>query len=83
MSHKKLRPFIGKVSVLGTFPYMNCIYMFKIVYKLYHPIILNHFTLTYKKRFIPGVTVIIFNHILNIIICIIPYLHSDQYFVMV
>ena len=47
---------------------MNYIYMYKILYKLCHPIILNHFKLTSKKDLIPRVNVILFNLILNIII---------------
>ena len=48
--------------------YKTCIYMYKIFNKLCHPIIFNNFTLTSKKNVIPGVTVILFNLILNIII---------------
>ena len=39
------------LSLYDICKYKNCIYMYKIINKLCHPIILNHFTLTSKKRF--------------------------------
>ena len=56
------------LSLYDICKYKTCIYMYKIFNKLCHPIILNHFTLTSKKRFNTRVTVILFNLILNIII---------------
>ena len=56
------------LSLFDIFKYNTCIYMYQIFYKLYHPSIIHHFTLTTKKDLIPGVTVIFFNLILNIII---------------
>ena len=56
------------LSLYDIYKYKTCIYMYKIFNKLCHLIILNHFTLTSKKDLIPGVTVTLFNHILNIII---------------
>ena len=65
---KKIKYYLYMIFVSIYTYYKTCIYMYNILNKLCHPIILDHFTLTYKKDLIPGVTVILFNLILNIII---------------
>ena len=55
------------LSLYDICKYNTCIYMYKIFNKLCHPIILNHFTLTSKKRFNTRSNCDFFNLILNII----------------